>query len=356
MTIGTLKHRIRKIQRTTNRWTLMCLAIKSRVIARKIYCIKTNAIDCIQLMTNIPALIVTLNPASDFFSTLDIFYTQFNQIIIVDNGSDSGSHRLLEIETQKRNRSLNVLFNKTNLGIATALNQGLQWAIAKGYHQIIAFDQDSQPMPGMVTALTDAFMANSKDGYLAVVAPVVTHPTVNIQARYLRPKNKLAFERVSCDGDVLENVTYAITSGSLFDLSVYQEIGPFQDDFFIDYVDIEYCLRARDKEYRTIVACNAYLQHHLGNQQQRKFLSRTFYPTFHSVTRWYYISRNRTWTLGRYAIKFPYWLFFEIGVTINSILRMLLFEDHRLAKIRAILVGTLDGLIGRMGRIPDSIK
>ena len=303
-----------------------------------------------------PALIVTFNPSSDFFPNLDIFYFQFEQVIIVDNGSDSDSRHLLEIEARKRNRSFTVLFNKTNLGIATALNQGFRWALEQGYDQVVAFDQDSQPAPGMVAILSDIFAASSKDSSLAVVAPVVTHPDANVRARYLRPKGKFLFERAACDGTVLEDVTYVITSGALYDLAAYQEIGPFRDDFFIDYVDIEYCLRAKAHGYKIVVACNANLYHHLGNQQKRKFLGRTFYPTFHSVARWYYMSRNRTWTLGKYAIKYPHWSFFELGVTISSVLRMLLFEDQRLSKIRAILVGTLDGLLGRMGRIPDSIK
>jgi rhamnosyltransferase len=307
-------------------------------------------------MKKIPGLIVTYNPSSVFFSNLDAFYTQFEQLIIVDNGSDLEPHRLLKIEAQKRNRSLTVLFNKSNLGVATALNQGFQRAIEQGHRQVIAFDQDSQPAPGMMATLYDVFTTHSKDGRLAVVAPIVTHPTVNVQARYLRPKNRFLFERVSCDEISLENVTYVITSGALYDLAAYQEVGPFRDDFFIDYVDIEYCLRARENGYRIVVACNAYLHHHLGDQQQRRFLGRTFYPTFHSVSRWYYINRNRTWMLKWYAIKYPYWLFFELSVAINSILRMLLFEDQRVLKIRAILLGTLDGLLGRMEIIPDSIK
>ena len=104
------------------------------------------------------------------------------------------------------------------------------------------------------------------------------------------------------------------------------------------------------------MACNAYLHHSLGNQQKHKFFGRDFYPTFHSTTRWYYISRNRIRMLKQYSIRFPHWFLFELMVSINSILRMLLFENQRATKIKAILLGTLDGFLERMGIMPDTIK
>ena len=88
-----------------------------------------------------PALIVTFNPLPDFFSTFDTFYFQFEQIIIVDNGSDSKTRRLLEIETQKQNRSLTILFNESNLGIATALNQGFRWALTAQRLNVHTFER-----------------------------------------------------------------------------------------------------------------------------------------------------------------------------------------------------------------------
>ena len=211
-------------------------------------------------------------------------------------------------------------------------------------------------MPGMIEALFEAFATYSEDDRPAVVAPIVMHSTVNVRARYLRPRNKFLFERVSCNENILDDVTYVITSGALYNLAVYKKIGPFRDDFFIDYVDVEYCLRAREKGYKTIVACNAYLHHSLGNQQKHKFFGRDFYPTFHSTTRWYYISRNRIRMLKQYSIRFPHWFLFELMVSINSILRMLLFENQRATKIKAILLGTLDGFLERMGIMPDTIK
>lgn len=303
-----------------------------------------------------PGLVVTLNPPPSFFARLDSFYAQLDQLVIVDNGSNADICHLLRQEAQRRDSSLSVVFNETNLGIATALNQGFQWALEKGYSYIVAFDQDSQPAPGMLSTMLEVYSMRAENGRLAVVAPVVMDSQVNIQARYLRPRSKFLYERVSCHGneDVLENITYVITSGSLYDLAVYQEIGPFRDDFFIDYVDTEYCLRARKKGYSIAVACNAYLEHRQGDRRKRVLLGREHYPTFHSPLRWYFFGRNRILMLCQYAFLFPHWLLYEIVASLYTFMKMLLFEDRKMAKLKALFRGTLDGIRGSMGKVPDA--
>lgn len=302
-----------------------------------------------------PGLIITFNPQPDFFSALAFFYTQLDQLILVDNGSNPEARRQMEQEAQRRKSSLVVLFNETNLGIATALNQGFKWAIEKGFDCLLTFDQDSYPATGMVPIMLEVYSTHSKDGRLAVVAPVVMDPLVNIQARFLRPKNRLLYERVSCDGHVLENVTYVITSGSLYNLAAYQQIGPFRDDFFIDYVDTEYCLRAKQCGYRIEVACNARLNHRQGERQKRSVWGQDHYPTFHSPLRWYFKSRNRIPMLRKYALRFPHWFLYEVVATFYGFLKMLLFEPQKLAKLRAFFLGTLDGIRGRMGNATNIV-
>ena len=139
----------------------------------------------------------------------------------------------------------------------------------------------------------------------------------------------------------------------MYNLKIYQQLGPFRDDFFIDYVDTEYCLRAKKQGFDIIVACNAHLHHRLGNQQRFRVGPLELRPTFHSVIRWYYISRNRIPMIRQYGIRFPHWLLYELIINSYGFLRMLCLEDHKLGKILAVLLGSLDGLAGRSGEIPD---
>ena len=310
----------------------------------------------IKLM-NTSAIIVTYNPSPEFFDSLNGLKNQFDPLIIIDNASNPETRDLLRQAAQKNKGNIEIIFNETNLGIAAALNQGFARSLEQGCDFVFVFDQDSQPAPGMVGTILDAFHSHPTNREeIAIVAPMVEDSAAGINARYLRPRGRFLFERTGCSDQILEGVAVVITSGSLYNLKAYQKIGPFRDDFFMDYVDTEYCLRAKQHGYNIIVACNARLYHRLGNQQKKQFGPLTMHPTFHSPFRWYYISRNRIPMFRLYALRFPYWFLYELVINSYGLVRLLLFEDQKAQKLKALILGIIDGLRQRMGPISNCRK
>jgi rhamnosyltransferase len=277
-------------------------------------------------------------------------------VIIIDNGSTPEKRSFFQQAIQDNLGNIEFIFNKTNLGIAAALNQGFARLVNQGSDLVFVFDQDSQPAPGMVETILDTFYSHPQREQIAIVAPMIEDPAGGITFRYMRPHGRFFFERIRSDSQKLEDVTIVITSGALYNLKAYQKIGPFRDDFFIDYVDTEYCLRAKQNGYTIVVNCKARLQHRLGNQQKRRVGPLTMHPTFHSPLRWYYISRNRIPMVLLYAYRFPHWFFYELVNNSYGLIRLLLFEDKKASKLLAMLLGTLDGLNRRMGPISNSKK
>ncbi len=155
---------------------------------------------------------------------------------------------------------------------------------------------------------------------------------------------------MDCEGPLRDDVTFVITSGALMDLDVYRSIGPFRDEFFIDYVDHEYCLRAKRNGYAIVVVRDALLYHSLGDKQERSIGRFRFRPTFHSADRLYYIHRNAVRMRLEYGLAFPHWLLFDVTSSTYNLLRVLTFEDHRGKKLAAIIDGVVDGVRGRMGK------
>ncbi len=147
----------------------------------------------------------------------------------------------------------------------------------------------------------------------------------------------------------MDDVTIVITSGALTNLQVWEKLGGFRDDFFIDYVDTEYCLRAKRAGYKILVSAGAKLYHRLGDKREVKRLGLTLKPTFHSPLRLYYVARNRVPMVREYALEFPHWFLFDVVAGAYNTLRILLTEDKRLQKLGATVQGTWDGLLGRMG-------
>lgn len=302
------------------------------------------------------ALIITYYPPSDFERRLEQFLTEFGQIIVVDNGSPPMIQKSLREQASRRPDSLHLLLNAENLGVARALNQGFQLAIQMGGEQVITFDQDSLPLPGMKKAMLHICNTIPNRDKIAIIASVVEDQSAGITAKFLRQKGRFLFERKYCTGQILENVSIVITSGSLHNLKIYEQVGPFRDEFFVDYVDTEYCLRVKRLGFDIIAACEARLEHKLGNQKKYQMGALEFRPTFHSPTRWYYISRNRIAMLWQYGPLFPHWLLYEIVVSSYGLVKMLLFEDQKWKKLLAVLFGSLDGLAGKMGPIPELRK
>jgi len=302
------------------------------------------------------AIIVTYNPPAGFLENLDHWSAQLDQLLIVDNGSMSEVRDLFRRVNRKNKGDVEFILNETNLGVATALNQGFSWAIKQGLDFVFVFDHDSHPAPGMVITNLNTFNSYPNRERIAIVAPMIEDPVAGIPASYLRPRGRYLYKRTTYTNRILEDVSIVITSGALYNLKAYQKIGPFRDDFFIDYVDTEYCLRAKQNGYNIVVNCNARLYHRLGNQQTRMAGPFTMHPTFHSPLRWYYISRNRIPMFRLYGFRFPHWLLYEMVTNSYGLVRLLLFEDQKVSKVLAMILGALDGLYRRMGPISDSRK
>jgi rhamnosyltransferase len=293
---------------------------------------------------------VTYNPDAGLPGRLAAIAMQCDLLIVVDNGS------VTDFRTWMGYSRLEYIRLGENCGLAAGLNIGLNKAIELGFEQAVLFDQDSTPYPGMVEALWQSRAARKNPEKVAVVGPRLSEEKIlHEDHRWVRPNPywKWMFSRVRCTSEDIAGVTFVITSGSLTDLTIYKQIGPMDTALFIDYIDHEYCLHATQLGYEIIVSARAKLKHNFGAQRAYKFIGLIVRPTFHSALRLRYISRNRWRIWRRYALSAPHWAAFDIVSFLHVIIRITLFEDHRIAKIYAIFRGTWDGVMCRHGKIAD---
>lgn len=306
-------------------------------------------------LTELAVCFLLHNPDPGFVSRLEAMIPGCSNIFVVSNGVDSETSARLQ--SLSSHGQIELICNHANVGVAAGFNQAIKSAMDQKMRYIVLFDQDSQPSPRIIDDLLEVFSGSGEEDRLALVAPTIVEAGSGKRMRYLQKWIGPFYKRTSCKGkDVLRHVVMVLSSGSLMDLSVVDKIGLFREDFFIDYVDTEYCLRLRSMQYEIAVACNAALPHRLGSREERHLGRLRFFPTHHAPIRWYYISRNRIPMLRMYALKFPHWLTFEIVSSVYIFFRMLLFEGHRWKKLKAIFYGTLDGLRGRMGEIHPEIE
>ena len=280
---------------------------------------------------NTCAAVVTYNPDAGFADRARQVCRQVAQAVIVDNGSTAGPPDV---------GGAHVIANSDNLGIAAALNQGLAWARAKGYAWALTLDQDSCPRDEMVEHLCHAYAICPYRREVAIVA-----------ANFFDPIARQCFYPTYGTDKLWLEVITAISSGSLVSLAALAKAGPLREDFFIDSVDNEYCLRLRKLGYRIIVSARADMTHVLGGQRSvyRRHSVRISASDY-GPRRRYYMTRNRLVLAAEYAESQPGWVVRELTRAMLEIPAMLLLERWRLSKLAAMGLGVWHAAIGKMGK------
>ncbi len=269
---------------------------------------------------------------------------QVQHIYIIDNGSEAHVRDNLRKFTEKNPENTNLTFNNSNLGIAAAQNQGIRQALAQGFDWILLQDDDSLPEANMVRTMLCAW-EQKNDLHIGILAPNLHEQNVSVPGRYLTPWHRLGFKRkIIGSGECLLNAVMVIASGSLIRADVFRSAGLMTEGYFIDYVDHEFCLRARIHGYHIMVVGNAVLRHHQGNKRRQSLFGIAITTQNYSPLRYQYIFRNRLFFLRCYGRAFPFLLVHETMAYGWDMLRIMGCESNKMAKLRAAFRGLSDGL------------
>jgi rhamnosyltransferase len=298
-------------------------------------------------MGKFAAVVVTYFPDTASIESLRKISNLCDKLIVIDN---------TPIDTPSDfPRFKNVTIRKfpENVGLAAALNRGIRLAGQEDYENIFLLDQDSRPP---IDFFKEMLIFKSK------IDSMITNCALYVPNFYDRNSRTFAkfplltrftLKHATCaeiQSGPCRPATIAITSGTLMTYSGYKEIGPLRDDYFIDFVDNEYCLRAHKLGYRIAVNCNMTLDHAIGTRSVHKFFGVTIKPNFHSSLRRYYIARNGIRTALDYAYYYPSYVFLILARMIHESLSILLFEGNKHRKLRAMIYGIYHGIMGRMGK------
>ncbi|MBN7130360.1 glycosyltransferase family 2 protein [Burkholderia multivorans] len=245
------------------------------------------------------------------------------------------------------NARIGYLANARNVGIATALNQGLERLIAEGRKYALLFDQDSEPTEALVSELVRAMSECIARGELvAVVGPAYEDTRLRGVAPFVR-FGYFRLKRIAPLGDVPIDVDFLITSGSCVNLGCWSDVGRMDDSLFIDFVDTEWCIRARSRGYRVVGIPWIKMQHELGEEPIRA-LGRS-YP-MHSPVRHYYLFRNAVALLKRSYVPWTWKSTELVKLPVRLVIYALYAPDAR-AHLTMALRGIRHGWAGRMGML-----
>lgn len=272
-----------------------------------------------ELKSEIPVGIVLYNPEiKRLKENLDAIYEFAAEIILIDNASCNCYEINLLISAYDK---IVFIQNKKNIGIARALNQICRQALNDDFSYVLTLDQDTV-CPENIFDKYQEYMSSS----VGILCPKIKDRNYD---------SNLKFK------DDTSEIRSCITSGSLVLLSAWYNVNGFDENMFIDNVDIDFCYRIQKKGYKIVCLNTVSILHEIGHIQMRKFLLWNVRIKNHNAFRKYYIARNTIY-LARKCNSISLILKSYLQI-VKQYICVLFYENKKKEKIKAISKGLIDG-------------
>lgn len=288
-------------------------------------------------MCKVAAIIVSYNPDSNLFDSINLLLNQVEKVIIVDNGSKEKYVKYIKSINEDK---IEIILNKENLGIATALNIGVRKVLENGYEWILTMDQDSKASPDMVKKMFNVYNSINREERKDILSIFPNFVDERIQS-IEENSNMNSYEYVDAD----------ITSGNLLRKEVFEKVGFFDDSLFIDLVDTDFCMRLNEKGIKMIKIRDAVLYHSLGESKTIKGILGSFNTSNHSALRRYYMTRNRFYIWEKYKGLNSFTLNRDKKLFKKEFVKIILGEKDKVNKIKMVLRGYKDYKKGIKGKL-----
>ncbi|PLS24549.1 glycosyltransferase family 2 protein [Bifidobacterium imperatoris] len=257
--------------------------------------------------------IVLYNPDIDRLkANIKAVYEQVDSVLLINNAS----FNMNEVRSLINGYSdIGIINNDSNMGVAHALGQIMDYAMQHGYSWALTLDQDSVCYPGLINAYSQYFEL-----------PKVGILTCNIIDRNFMENNGFM------EGQQCRDVSQCITSASLVNVDAYRHTDGFDDKLFIDSVDFDICINMRIHGYRIVKINYDGLLHEVGHGRNVKLFMKNYIAYGHSPFRQYYIARNHGYLVKKYPRQFSHVK--ELIREIRDELLILLYEKDKLSKLK----------------------
>jgi rhamnosyltransferase len=277
----------------------------------------------------IAGVVVLYECDADIVANLSTYADDLDMLVVVDNSR--ARTRAVEALVASH-RDATYVFNGANLGVAAALNIGADWALARGAAFLLTMDQDSGFHQVPFRTFRDCVLSLPFVADLAVAAPTF-----------------LADAPAATDCSAIDRDT-VITSGNLVHLGNFARIGRFDERLFIDEVDHDYCLRARDMCLRVVELPAIRLQHRLGEPRTVSVLGKAFHWNVHGPIRHYYMVRNGLYMLSKHRQRHMRYCLVRLVRLTRTVAAALMLAPARRRRLAMVAQGVRDYFGDRMGK------
>jgi len=283
----------------------------------------------------IAAVATAYHPDDRLTAVVESALESCSAVIVVDNtpGTEpTVADKLAGLGTGDGSGGVKVLRSGANLGLAAALNLGLA-ELPDDAEAVLLLDQDSA-LPGEVVAALAGYLDDPTIGIAAPTPWDATHDS--------------SYDNLAALRSEVADRTDVITSGMLIRRSALERVGRFREDFFVDFVDIDFCLRLRRAGLRIVQDQRLKLPHSLGDRRPHRLGPLRVQVVHYPAWRLYWIARGAATLLRENLRRDPLWSAKAVLFLASWTWRTAAFEDTRAKHSAALLRGLRDGLLGRV--------
>ena len=278
--------------------------------------------------------ITLFNPNISEIENLKKISSLFDRVIVYDNSKFKSKEKFKSNFLDNTDKFIYISHNKNN-GLSRAYNEIFYTAHKLNYDFICILDQDSILLKDNFFEII-SFIDKNHSNKTAIYAPKMIHQGSSKKHRVTINKMK--------------NINWCISSGSIFNLKSFLEIKKFDENYFIDRLDLDYCKRVIQKGYYIKLLYGYNLYQKLGTK--RKLFGINYYE--HNPMRHYYIYRNRLYYYHKFYEKRLLMKFKLLLLNFFHLIRILFIELDKVKKLNYIKKARNDFKTKKFGRINEN--
>lgn len=199
------------------------------------------------------------------------------EVVVVDNGSADGSPDMVKKEFS----NVFLIQNKTNLGFAKAVNQGIKKATGD---YILLLNSDTKVKKDSLEKMIEFARLNPQAGVIGArllnpdgkIQPSCYHfPSIRRAIAEYWFGQKGAYEKYAEMGDNPSKVEVVVGAAMFIPQMTLKKVGLFDERYFVYFEDLDYCRRVKEAGLAVFYLPQAEIIHHHG-QSTAKVGSETY--------------------------------------------------------------------------------
>jgi len=289
---------------------------------------------------DLTAILVTFNPDKiKVIKLINSLCEKCQSVIVVDNNSNDKAF----LNSLPYSSRLKVVQLDENKGIAFAQNVGIDELKKSPTKFCLFLDQDSYPDESFYSSILLAYNELSTSSSKIILGPSLIDDVTGREFSGVIYDNNGRRHKINVNSDLNpKEVSLIISSVTFLTFDSLVDIGPMLSSLFIDFVDNEWCLRAKHKGYSIYVIASAIIKHSLGDKTI-KFLN--YNIPIHNSFRRYYKTRNSIW-LFNYSYISKNLVVREVLTNAVHLFFNLVFTNNKCKQLSSFFKGVKDGLAG----------